>query len=297
MQLVEESMAYPKTKQKHAAPPPSFETAAPSLVIYAILLLAALLLITLGFSVEEKWGGLWINLATEILGSVILLIIVDHRIRRDDMRLIRGLTGRLNSVFWIVFSTRAAVVRYCQVLDAALYKVRPETYFHRKSLDNLEETHHEGFVLKGDARSGKTTVLQHIAMRLAREALAKPHEPDGETAKPKEPRVPVLIPGRDLLPQPLSESIRTHMNAYSWMSRSRIESLMQAGRLTLLLDGVDESPNRDRLKAELQKFRAKFPGNQVIVSARPYIQFSLDELPTISIEPMTPAEIEEFLKL
>jgi predicted NACHT family NTPase len=240
---------------------------------------------------------LWINLATEILGSVILLIIVDHRIRRDDMRLIRGLTGRLNSVFWIVFSTRAAVVRYCQVLDAALYKVRPETYFHRKSLDNLEETHHEGFVLKGDARSGKTTVLQHIAMRLAREALAKPHEPDGETAKPKEPRVPVLIPGRDLLPQPLSESIRTHMNAYSWMSRSRIESLMQAGRLTLLLDGVDESPNRDRLKAELQKFRAKFPGNQVIVSARPYIQFSLDELPTISIEPMTPAEIEEFLKL
>ena len=125
-------MAYPKTKQKHAAPPPSFDTAAPSLAIYAILLLAAALLIAAGFASGQGWGDLWVNLATEILGSVILLIIVDHRIRRDDMRLIRGLTGRLNSVFWIVFSTRAAVVRYCQVLDAALYKVRPETYFHRE---------------------------------------------------------------------------------------------------------------------------------------------------------------------
>ena len=280
-------MALPKQRQKHAHPPASFETAAPSLAIYAILLLTAVLLIILGFSVEEKWGGLWINLATEILGSVILLILVDHRIRRDDMRLIRGWTGRLTSVFWIVFSPKAAVVRYCQVLDAALYKVRPETYFHRQSLDYLEHNHPAGFVLSGDAGMGKTTVLQDIAMRLARGAIAEP-----QTA-----RVPVLIPGRDLLPERWLESIRSHMTAYSWMSRSRIESLLKAGRLALLLDGVDESPNRERLKSELQKFRDDFPGNQVIVSARPYIDFSLDDLPTIYIEPMTPAESEEFHKL
>lgn len=281
-------MTLPKQRQQHADPPAALETQSPSMVIYVVLLLIATLLVVVSLAIDDdKWSGLLSNMATEIFGSVLILIIVDHRIRQSDVRLIRGLTGRLNSALWSVFSQDAAVVRYCQVLDAALNKVRPQTYFHRKSLDSLEKRNPAGFVLLGDAGLGKTTLLQHIATRLSRSAIAEPR-----TA-----RVPVLIPGRDLLPKRWSESISAHMNAYSWMSSNRVESLMKAGRVSVLLDGLDESPDRETLLAELRAFREEYPGNQIIMSARPYLECALEGLPTIAIQPLTPAEVEQFHKL
>jgi hypothetical protein len=281
-------MSLPEQRQSDPTPPSSIEAANPSLSLYAVLLGLALMMIAIAFLIKPPdWPALFLNLATEVIGAIILLIVVDRRIRQSDIRLIQGLSGRAQSRFRDLFwPDTSFVARYSAIFSAQLDAVRPHPYFRRVSLDRIECRYTTGFVLAGDAGMGKTATLQDIALRVARVAIKTPSNAP----------VPVLLPMHRWLPNDLVNSITETLNSYSKISKRTVHRLIATDRLVVLADGVDESPNHDIFKTELELFRQRFPRIQVIVSSRPYLGFSIDGLPVISIEPLTHEESEEFLK-
>jgi hypothetical protein len=282
-------MSLPEQRQSDPNPPGVIEAANPSLLLYAVLLGLAALMIVIAFcTAPPDWPALFLNLSTEVIGAVILLIIVDRRIRQSDLRLIQGLSVRAQNRFWVLFAPDTAfVARYSAIFNAQLDVVRPHPFFRRVSLDRIEERHSAGFVLAADAGIGKTATLQDIAVRLARTAITTPRSAP----------VPVLLPMHRWIPNDLVDSIAETLNSYSTVSKRTVHRLIELGRIVVLADGVDESPNHKEFKAELDRFRNRFPKIQVIVSTRPYLGFSIDGLPVISIDPLTRQETEDFIKL
>ncbi|WP_406123667.1 NACHT domain-containing protein [Streptomyces sp. NBC_00989] len=117
---------------------------------------------------------------------------------------------------------------------------------------------HDRVLLRGDAGSGKTTLVQWLAVTAAR---------DGD-------RIPYVLPLRTLirageLPSPaafLSSTGCPHTPPEGWTER-----VLTAGRALVLVDGLDEIPSADRHRTRdwlLSLIRA-FPGNRWLLTSRP----------------------------
>ncbi|WP_329349881.1 NACHT domain-containing protein [Streptomyces sp. NBC_01261] len=117
---------------------------------------------------------------------------------------------------------------------------------------------HDRVLLRGDAGSGKTTLVQWLAVTAAR---------DGD-------RIPYVLPLRTLiragqLPSPaafLSSTDCPHTPPEGWTER-----VLTAGRALVLVDGLDEIPSADRHRTRdwlLSLIRA-FPGNRWLLTSRP----------------------------
>jgi energy-coupling factor transporter ATP-binding protein EcfA2 len=123
-------------------------------------------------------------------------------------------------------------------------------------------------VLQGPAGSGKTTLLQWLAGQLAKREL--PGQLLDWNA-----RVPFFLRLRDYAHQPLPPPEewldRTAKNQKGAMPAGWIHRVLQSGRATLLLDGVDELPQAQRpeLLEWLQRLLGDFPALRLIVSSRP----------------------------
>jgi hypothetical protein len=282
-------MSFPDERQPDPTPPSVIEAANPSLLLYGILFGVAVLMIVFAFwAAPPDWPGLFLNLATEVIGAIILLIVVDRRIRQSDLRVIQGLSMRAQNRFWVMFALETSfVTRYSAIFNARLEAVRPHPFYRRVSLDRIEEKHSKGFLLAAHAGMGKTATLQDIALRLARTVIATPRRAP----------VPVLIPMHRWIPGDMVDSITEVLKSYARVSRRTVQKLIASERIVLLADGVDESPNHDQFKTELERFRQRFPRIKVIVATRPYLGLSIEGLPTVSIEPLTAQETEEFMKL
>jgi formylglycine-generating enzyme required for sulfatase activity len=168
----------------------------------------------------------------------------------------------------------------------------------------LTQVDDRALVLLGRPGSGKTTLLRRLQLERAWQQLAQPSGP-----------VPFFLPlnsyrsprAADPPPDPAT------WLAQEWQLRQPdlppLVTLLQAGRLLLLLDGLNEIPHRDRLDYEerialWQLFlqRASSRGNTVVFSCR-----SLDystplgsettPVRQVQVEPLTPAQIESFLAL
>src|SRR5215210_2439903 len=75
--------------------PPETPVKPPSLALYAFLSGLSVLLIVAGFfATSEKLSGLLMNLATELLGAVIL-ILVERRLRPQDIVFLQSATTSL----------------------------------------------------------------------------------------------------------------------------------------------------------------------------------------------------------
>ncbi|WOX11575.1 NACHT domain-containing protein [Streptomyces sp. N50] len=117
---------------------------------------------------------------------------------------------------------------------------------------------HDRVLLRGDAGSGKTTLVQWLAVTAAR---------DGD-------RIPYVLPLRTLiragqLPSPaafLSSTGCPHTPPEGWTERVLI-----AGRALVLVDGLDEIPSADRHRTRdwLQSLIQAFPGNHWLLTSRP----------------------------
>lgn len=116
------------------------------------------------------------------------------------------------------------------------------------------------WVVKGDPGSGKTTLLRHVAWALATDPAA--------------PLVPLYasLPSLQSVDGDLLRRAerRIRQRGLEGLSAA-LSGLGQAGRLVVLLDGLDEVPaaERDAALGDLREIAARWPQSRVVVSSRP----------------------------
>jgi predicted NACHT family NTPase len=152
------------------------------------------------------------------------------------------------------------------------------------------ETHSKLRVL-GKPGVGKTTFLKHLAIQCNR----------GEFAAQQ---VPVFITLRDFAEESRESGGFSLLNyiRQAWViarvtNPSALKTLLQEGRLLLLLDGLDEVLNQDstRVLREIRKFSEKYHKNQFVVSCRTAAQrLQLPGFTDVEIAPFTQAQITTF---
>ncbi|MEU7213713.1 NACHT domain-containing protein [Streptomyces sp. NPDC044989] len=118
---------------------------------------------------------------------------------------------------------------------------------------------HERVLLRGGAGSGKTTLVQWLAVAAAREGS----------------RIPFVLPvrrfAREGFPAPddFLHAVRhplADLTPEGWVVRTLL-----AGRALLLVDGIDEAPEKTRgeLRDRLRRLLRVFSGNGCLVTSRP----------------------------
>ncbi|MCM2420843.1 NACHT domain-containing protein [Streptomyces sp. RKAG293] len=125
----------------------------------------------------------------------------------------------------------------------------------------------ERVLLRGLAGSGKTTLVQWLAVSAALE------EPDAGKHHLRD-RVPFVLPLRTLIRHgelPLPADFLHSANVPLTAPDGWTERILQAGRGLLLVDGLDEigERERDRVRDWLRNLLIAFPGNLWLVTSRP----------------------------
>ncbi|MFE0673312.1 NACHT domain-containing protein [Streptomyces sp. NPDC058867] len=127
----------------------------------------------------------------------------------------------------------------------------------------LALTEHDRVLLRGVAGSGKTTLVQWLAVTAAR----------GERGD----RVPFVLPLRTLvrrpggLPAPDAFLAAVHVPFHAGQPDGWADRVLATGRGLLLVDGIDEIPERERERTRrwLRDLLDVYPGNQWLVTSRP----------------------------
>ncbi|KUJ68940.1 hypothetical protein ACZ90_16035 [Streptomyces albus subsp. albus] len=124
-------------------------------------------------------------------------------------------------------------------------------------------------LLRGPAGSGKTTLVQWLATNAARRAFG-PELADWNTRVPFVLRLRALTE-HDALPLP-ADFLSSMGNPLSGAAPAGwTDGLMSSGRALVLVDGVDEVPQRLRKRTEewLRQLVAAFPEARYVVTTRP----------------------------
>ncbi|MFI0780808.1 NACHT domain-containing protein [Streptomyces sp. NPDC021212] len=128
---------------------------------------------------------------------------------------------------------------------------------------------HERVLLRGVAGSGKTTLVQWLAVSAARQ-----EPPRG--LEQLIGRVPFVLPLRtiarqDALPSPARFLASVHSPLDGAQPAGWADRVLTAGRGLLLIDGIDEIPERDRERTRswLADLLIAYPGNLWLVTSRP----------------------------
>lgn len=276
-----------KRRQPDVLPEGPQPTHAPSLLLYFALAAFAVALVSAAFRDTPDWPGLLVNLATEIFGAIILLILVDRRLRASELRRIRQFPRRLSV---LLSRDLSHLIRYSEVFEGRLLDLQPRPFLAREALDGLDAKHGGGFVLLGEAGSGKTTYLQSLAEQKNRRFIDHPRE---------HPPV-VLFPLRNWLPdRDLLEAIREHMSGFYPIRSSTLVRTLRKRGLVAMLDGADEifmNQSID-LRSALAELRSTYPKLISIIASRSSHPAPTDDLPVERIPKLTDAQIKEFRRL
>ncbi|MFI8946201.1 NACHT domain-containing protein [Streptomyces sp. NPDC053750] len=160
---------------------------------------------------------------------------------------------------------------------------------------------HDRILLRGEAGSGKTTLIQWLAVSAARQ------DPDDGTAY-LAGLIPFVLPLRSLtrhgghLPAP--KDFLAAVGAplageepSGWQSR-----VLTAGRGLLLIDGLDEVPEseREHTRTWLGDLVEAYPGNRWLVTSRPSAvaeEWLADEdFAELRLSPMRSADVQSFVE-
>ena len=157
-------------------------------------------------------------------------------------------------------------------------------------------------LLRGEAGSGKTTLVQWLAVTAACPDLA------AEMAY-LEDRVPFVLPLRTLtrhgerLPAPKDFLAATGCPLDGTQPDGWVNRVLAAGRGLILIDGIDEvpEPERERARRWLRELSETYAGdNRWLVTSRPSAVgenwLDEDEFTELTLSPMTPAGVATFIK-
>jgi len=160
------------------------------------------------------------------------------------------------------------------------------TDVRRERVDDLREAidEHRRIVLLGDPGSGKTTTLWHLAHDYAREAREDAHAP-----------LPVVVPlGGYTDDRGFEEYVRRQLGPLA----DYLETYLTAGRLTLLLDGLNEMPQAGYAE-RVSRIRALLDGHSegvavVTCLALDYVE-KLERLQKLEVAALDIERIRTFL--
>ncbi|MQA94440.1 MAG: NACHT domain-containing protein [Streptosporangiales bacterium] len=154
-------------------------------------------------------------------------------------------------------------------------------------------------LLRGNAGSGKTTLLQWLAVRAAGRDFPLRLEAWND-------HVPFLIRLREYvdrgLPSPAAFLRSSGRHLRYAMPEGWVEELLNSGRALVLVDGVDELPERKRpaVRRWLRDLVEDFPAARYVITSRPAAVregwLDDDGFTTAELAPMGPSQIRGFIE-
>ncbi|MCT2590040.1 NACHT domain-containing protein [Streptomyces sp. N2-109] len=156
----------------------------------------------------------------------------------------------------------------------------------------------ERVLLRGVAGSGKTTLVQWLAVSTARGQLP-------EELEPLRGRIPFVLPvrrfARDGFPNPDDFLTAVGHPLAAEAPEGWVVRVLAEERALLLIDGIDEAPEgrRDELRDQLRRVLRIYSGNFCLVTARPPAvgaEWLADEgFNELSLVPMTRDQVASFI--
>lgn len=261
--------------------------APPSLWLYVAVALAAALLAVAAFAIagHADWPNLLLNVAAGLISALVVLIVVERRIRRTELAILMRTPARARFSVRLLFdpATRAAH-NYARTTAAGLTPL----IAHRAPLSRLDEneaTLLSGANLLGAPGSGKTLWLMYVSAKLAQTFISSLG-----TSK-----LAVLVPLRRWtedrsLEDEVVEQIQSVAACLRWTARRLITKHVR----TVLFDGYDEIfMERQSFPAAIEVLSREYPGLAISVSSRPDVSSPLQGTRTITIPPYTDQEVLE----
>ncbi|MHA4818536.1 NACHT domain-containing protein [Streptomyces aculeolatus] len=161
---------------------------------------------------------------------------------------------------------------------------------------------YERVLLRGAAGSGKTTLVQWLALSATRAATGAEHTMDYLAG-----RVPFVLPLRTLtrhgqrLPVPRDFLSATGSPLAGVQPDGWEHRVLTARRGLLLVDGIDEVPRaeRDRARRWLSDLIDAYPGNRWLVTSRPSAVgedwLAAEGFSELTLAPMRPVDLARFI--
>ncbi|MFJ7269022.1 NACHT domain-containing protein [Streptomyces sp. NPDC099050] len=222
---------------------------------------------------------------------------LEYLVKRHSTLTIFGIDLRPGSARWpldAAYVSLEATPRPRRADGAGSATVPPQGPAHGPAAVSTEEALalEPRVLLRGEAGSGKTTLIQWLAVSTARV------EPEGGL-------VPFVLPLRNLtrygerLPAPEDFLVATALKGQppeGWESR-----VLGAGRGLVLVDGIDEIPEgeRDRARDWLTDLLTAYPGNRWLVTSRPSAVrqdwLASQEFAELTLAPMNRADVAGFV--
>jgi hypothetical protein len=257
----------------------------PSLWLYISLIAIAIILVLISFSARVDWPGLMLNLASSLISAVIVLVVVDRRLRASELNHIRSFPRRFGYRVLLIVPTRHRQLhRYTQTFLSALQsklasKVVPS------DIEQLAQNTGKGFVLLARAGTGKTTRLQMLAQRWARKFVEDPNT-----------KVPILFPLRQWLPErSIEEALFEHINRFAPVGQKSFRQTLKTGQAIVILDGADETFMKasPKFSHEFPRLRADYPDVTWILSSSANTPAPVDDLPLVNLPELSPEELQQ----
>ncbi|MFF1296987.1 MULTISPECIES: NACHT domain-containing protein [unclassified Streptomyces] len=148
---------------------------------------------------------------------------------------------------------------------------------------------HDRALLRGDAGSGKTTLVQWLAVTAAQDGTC----------------IPYVLPLRTLIRAgalPTPEGFLTAVSCPLSPPQGWAERVLTAGRGLILVDGLDEIPDADRHRTRdwLRALLAAYPGNRWLLTSRPTAVradwLTGEGFRELSLAPMRRSEVATFVR-